>query len=322
MGTHPIFESDFDCLTDVMTGKKNHRRKKNRSNKISELDSLDESSRESLDSVEQYFSSLDDTLPNDNHSLSEPSTNESIPYNSGTKSIKGAIKRFWIFPTGSKVLMLFMVCFACLLPSLIKFLPQSPAELRTFSMTQLEHFRERKKLFKERYLSRFSISHKSQNSLWSALKYQREEPPEEPLIFLLFSRNVTHGQIEFAHNLCSVARRQTVAELAADQIKSRHEFTAELLKHFTMDRSVVVNRLDEMEPKNALALYGISDSNGIDVAKNKTIALLFQSPEIDEHWSERDHPRLLQNWIEAGKVNLGENRGLISRIANHVMKIS
>ena len=53
------------------------------------------------------------------------------------------------------------------------------------------------------------------------------------------------------------------------KIKSRHEFTAELLKHFTMDRSVVVNRLDEMEPKNALALYGISDSNGIDVAKNK-----------------------------------------------------
>lgn len=62
--------------------------------------------------------------------------------------------------------------------------------------------------------------------------------------------------------------------------------------------SVIVNGLNRLPPDSALALYGVADQNTFEDAKNKTLVLLFESDEINEGWSEIQHPSVLEVFDE------------------------
>ena len=90
--------------------------------------------------------------------------------------------------------------------------------------SQIKEFSKRKKLFKDIYYQKLGIGTDVNRVIWSAVQKQRDDPPEEPLIFLLFSQHVTKMQLRFAQHLGAVARRQEVNFLTPNQVTSKHGF--------------------------------------------------------------------------------------------------
>lgn len=209
-----------------------------------------------------------------------------------TKSLKGAKDRFFQFNWTSR-LMIITVVFVTLIPCYL-LAYHEPEPIHEPSIISMDKYPDRKKLFKQLYYSKLSIGQRGNNVLWSAIEQQRLDPPDEPLIFLLFSASISAFELNFARDLGRVARQQSVTEVRSDEIQSRHSFLNRLESSFATGHSVVVNRLDQIEPADALALYGIAEEKGMNVAKNKTIVLLFESSLIDDQWTERDHYQILK----------------------------
>jgi len=233
------------------------------------------------------------------------------------KSLIGAYQRFLAFPSIWKILIISPVLILMLLVLQIS----SVSEVKEKSLIQIENFKERRSWFKKHYYEKFEKLKSKNGLIFSAIDHQREDPAQEPLIFLIFSKKIENEHLSFARDLGMVARRQTVVEVTPTQNWSRNDFSTTLRSRFSQDNCVIVNGLNRLNPDSALALYGVADQNTFAAAKNKTLVLLFESDEIHDDWTESDHPRVLENWMKAGNVNVKENRGLISRIANHVLKL-
>ena len=149
------------------------------------------------------------------------------------KSLIGAYQRFLAFPRIWKILIISPVLILMLLVLQVS----SVSEVKEKSLIQIANFKERRSWFKKHYYEKFEKLKSKNGLIFSAIDHQREDPAQEPLIFLIFSKKIENEHLSFARDLGMVARRQTVVEVTPTQSWSRNDFSTTLRSRFSQEWS-------------------------------------------------------------------------------------
>ena len=82
----------------------------------------------------------------------------------------------------------------------------------------------------------------------SMARYQRSNPPDEPLVWLLMAVSRLRNEAEkFALKLAPLARGQTPAKIDARNVSSATEFESQIMSYLSKDKSLIVQHLNSMK---------------------------------------------------------------------------
>lgn len=218
---------------------------------------------------------------------------------------------------GATIGFLIAICVSLLAYNLTLLFPSNTdCPMSRFSCRK-EHFL---KVYKSiRVVDKFRDTNR--RKILSSVKEQMAEPPDEPLVILIMVDSTLISKEEFypfVHSLVSLPRGQKFSTSVPADIKSEKQFQNFLTENLSQNKSVIVDDLNDIPASKVIkGLYGL-DYNSPSKFKDKTIVLIYKSDKIDRN-SKDDQiaTRTLTNWILKDEtVKIGENKGLISRIAN------
>ena len=155
---------------------------------------------------------------------------------------------------------------------------------------------------------------------------QLENPPLQPLVILFIIQPAERkrlGEVSFHTFLDEVIRLprdQEYTRFSHSEVDTTVGLENALHSSFSKEMSVIIDGLDKIDASVALGLYQLDDNAPMEY-KNKTVLLVFESadPIIESTKMKTDAivTKLLSDWISKDKsIDIAENRGLISRIAN------
>ena len=110
--------------------------------------------------------------------------------------------------------VLFSILVSLMISMFFSFTTSNTSSRNLKKLTEMESFTERKSWFRQEYYEKFKNLRSKNGLIFSAIQYQREDPAQEPLIFLIFSRKIEEEHISFARDLGRIARRQNVVEFS------------------------------------------------------------------------------------------------------------
>ena len=120
-----------------------------------------------------------------------------------------------------------------------------------------------------------------QRQVFSMARGQREDPPDEPLVWLLLvTTRLRNEASKFGSELAQLARGQPSVSIDARTVATAEDFERLIRDHLDNDQSLVIEHLNEMAASNALGLYQFDDTADLRT-RNKTIVLHYETDQVD-----------------------------------------
>ena len=120
-----------------------------------------------------------------------------------------------------------------------------------------------------------------QRQVFSMARGQREDPPDEPLVWLLLvTTRLRNEASKFGSELAQLARGQPSVSIDARTVATAEDFERLIRGHLDNDQSLVIEHLNEMAASNALGLYQFDDMADLRT-RNKTIVLHYETDQVD-----------------------------------------